>query len=204
MKTYMCNEIFASVQGEGIRAGTMNIFVRFTGCNMACDIAPGPLSPGGFACDTEFASGRKMTGVEILEYAQGLAPKVKAVIFTGGEPGLQVDYALVKMFKMAGYFTAIETNGTIDVADLDLDWITCSPKVAEHAMKLTGCNEIKYVRAHGQAIPRPAVLAEHKLISPAFESHVVDYKTVVWCLELLKENPDWRMSVQMHNIWAVR
>lgn len=203
-RRYTINEIFASPQGEGIRAGTMNIFVRFSGCNLACDMEPGPLSPGGFACDTEFASGRKMTGTEILAMAREAAPLVGSVIFTGGEPGLQLDAALVTLFQEAGYYTACETNGTIDMAPLGLDWISCSPKVAEHALKLSTCNELRYVRAYGQGIPRPSITANYRLISPAFDSHELSGKNLAWCLHLLKENPEWRLSIQFHNLWKVR
>jgi organic radical activating enzyme len=57
-KRYRVNEIFTSLQGEGVRAGTLNHFLRFFGCNLQCAVEPGPLSPGGFDCDTEFTSGR--------------------------------------------------------------------------------------------------------------------------------------------------
>ncbi|KKL89701.1 hypothetical protein LCGC14_1912030 [marine sediment metagenome] len=64
-KTYMINEIFYSLQGEGMRAGTANVFVRFSGCNMRCRKEAADDSPGGFDCDTEFVSGRRMTLEEI-------------------------------------------------------------------------------------------------------------------------------------------
>lgn len=205
MKRYTINEIFYSPQGEGVRAGTMNVFVRLTGCNLQCRMEPGPLSPGGFDCDTEFASGRKLTAAEIIDEARTIAPNCRAVILTGGEPTLQVDFELVEALKSAGYFIAIETNGTREIDDaLDIDWISCSPKVAEHALRLTKASELRYVRGYGQGIPRPAIKAEHKLLSPAFDAHVVDPRSVSWVLSLLKENPDWRLSVQMHNLWSVR
>ena len=199
---YKVNEIFCSLQGEGVRAGTLNHFIRFTGCNMRCDVKPGPLSPGGFSCDTEFESGRWMTGSEILAFVKELNPKCKSIIYTGGEPGLQLDAELVR--TMQGYYQAIETNGTIDVTGLGLDWITLSPKVAEHAIKCPTASEIKYVRGYGQGIPKPAVTAEHRLISPAFDGSELDNKTLGWCIQLIKENPDWRLSVQQHKGWKVR
>ena len=64
-KKYKINEIFYSLQGEGIRAGTAKIFVRFSNCNMKCAEEAGPKSPGGFDCDTEFESGRMLTLEEI-------------------------------------------------------------------------------------------------------------------------------------------
>lgn len=201
---YTINEIFYSPQGEGVRAGTMNVFVRFAGCNLQCRMERGPLSPGGFDCDTEFVSGRKLTGEQILAEVQEVGGACRNVIFTGGEPGLQLDRDLVSLFHAAGYYLAVETNGTVDLAGLDLDWITCSPKVAEHALKLTTASEVKYVRGHGQGIPRPRIQAQYKLLSPAFDAHQPDQRAFRWVLQLLKENPDWRLSVQLHNLWAVR
>jgi organic radical activating enzyme len=201
---YRINEIFCSLQGEGIRAGTLNHFIRFTGCNLKCDVEPGPLSPGGFACDTEFASGRWMSINQIIDFMKELNPKCKSIIFTGGEPGLQLDDALVEELLDRGYYLAVETNGTIDLSPLGLSWITLSPKVAEHAVKQLKASELKYVRGLGQGIPKPAATADHYLISPAFEGNELDAKTLKWCIDLIKENPEWRLSVQQHKGWRVR
>jgi len=65
--------------------------------------------------------------------------------------------------------------------------------------------EVKYVRAYGQAIPRPACKAEHQLISPAFEANdQTPGETLRWCINLVKENPAWRLSVQQHKLWKIR
>lgn len=56
MKTYKVNEIFYSIQGEGARTGTANIFIRFAGCNLTC----------GF-CDTEFESYKEMDFEAIIQ-----------------------------------------------------------------------------------------------------------------------------------------
>jgi 7-carboxy-7-deazaguanine synthase len=205
-KRYTVNEIFFSLQGEGARSGTPNVFVRFSGCNMRCDEAAGERSPGGFACDTEFESGLPMTGAEITSAALKLAPKASVgVIFTGGEPGLQLDKALVAAFHKAGFAPlCIETNGTVDVSGLGLDWISLSPKVAEHAVRLKSCSELRYVRGNGQGIPKPSVKAARKFISPAFSGDALDADTLRWCVDLVKANPDWALSVQQHKTWGIR
>lgn len=205
-RRYSVNEIFFSLQGEGARAGTPNIFVRFSGCNLRCDVKAGKRSPGGFACDTEFESGQAMTAAQIVTAALRLAPKAgTGVIFTGGEPALQLDRSLVDQLRKAGFGPlCIETNGTIDVAPLGLDWISLSPKVAEHAVRVKACDEIRYVRGHGQGIPRPSARATRKFISPAFAGDVLDPDTLRWCVDLVKANPEWALSVQQHKTWGIR
>lgn len=195
---YTINEIFHSLQGEGVRAGTANLFLRFTGCNETCR-----QETHGFDCDTEFASGRQMTLAEILDEFNALTPHCAWVILTGGEPALQVDRELIDGLHAAGYRLAIETNGSIELP-AGIDWITVSPKVAEHAVRQRIAHEVKYVRGHGQGIPRTVVQAEHKLISPAFDGSGLDARTLEWCIRLVKENPEWRLSIQMHKAWRIR
>lgn len=196
--TYTINEIFYSLQGEGIRAGTANLFLRFTGCNETCRV-----ETHGFDCDTEFTSGRAMTLDDILEEFRRLSPDCRWVVLTGGEPALQIDRPLIDTLHTAGYQLAIETNGSIALPD-GLDWITVSPKVAEHAIRQRHADEVKYVRGHGQAIPRTVVQATYKLISPAFIGDQIDPRALAWCIDLVRAHPDWRLSVQQHKLWRIR
>lgn len=201
-KRYQVNEVFYSVQGEGVRAGTANCFVRLSGCNLQCN---GQQDGEAFApvCDTEFVSGVRMALPELLTRIVATGP-VRWVILTGGEPGLQVDAELIAALHDANIMVAIETNGTQELPG-DIDWITVSPKTAEHTLKITQCNEVKYVRHQGQGIPKTTVKAEHYIISPAFEaSGFLDPATLQWCIKLVKENPKWRLSVQQHKTWKVR
>lgn len=203
-KNYRVNEVFYSLQGEGMRAGEPSIFVRFTGCNMECRIEPGEKSPGGFDCDTEFSSGRTMAQDELVDWIKVTGKDCRWIVFTGGEPGLQVDKSLVEKLRSFGYKMAIETNGSIDLSPLELDWVCVSPKVAEHAVRQIEAEEVKYVRAYGQGIPKPACKAKHQLISPAFNGLTVDAKDMSWCQKLCLDNPEWRLSIQLHKAWKVR
>lgn len=244
MKEYLVNEIFLSVQGEGIRAGTLNVFLRLAKCNMRCAVEPGERSPGGFDCDTEFESGRRMTAIDIVAACDALWPRQstrgegvgmpkgeKWVVVTGGEPLLQYDYPLFKALHDGGWHVAIETNGSMlvpcdgdgvdeenaDVAtrnprDLDnwliltfyADWITVSPKVAEHAIKQRWAHEVKYVRGAGQAVPQTVVRAVHRLVSPAHDGLRLDPAALATCIDIVREDPRWRVSVQAHKAWRVR
>jgi organic radical activating enzyme len=209
---YTINEIFWSMQGEGIRAGEMSVFIRFTGCNLRCAMQAGPKSIGGFDCDTEFASGRGMSRQQIIDEAIKLVGKPKEwreeyrpwIVFTGGEPAMQLEAELVADFHAQAFRCAIETNGSLPIDELGLDWITVSPKVAEHAIRQLKADELKYVRGYGQGIPRPTCVADFKLISPAFNGNIIDASALEWCIQLIRENPEWRLSVQQHKAWQVR
>lgn len=201
--TYMVNEIFYSLQGEGLRAGTANFFLRFTGCNMRCAVEEGPKSPGGFDCDTEFESGLKMTIDEIVDTMRGLNDTCRWVVCTGGEPGLQAKEDFVDGMHARGFKLAIETNGSVALEG-EWDWITVSPKVAEHAIRQTFADEVKYVRGYKQAIPKTVVEASAKLISPAFDGLTLDQRALEWCVNLVKENPSWQLSLQTHKFLRIR
>ena len=198
-KRYTVNEIFYSIQGEGVRAGTANVFVRFSGCNQTCKV-----ETHGFDCDTEFASGRKLTALEIVQEAQRLSHDCSWLVLTGGEPGLQMDDAMLTTFRNEGYSIAVETNGSVALNAALLDWITVSPKVAEHAIRQKTAHEVKYVRGYGQAIPKTVVEAPNRLISPAFRGLDTDTEALHWCIQLVKDNPAWRLSCQQHKWLNVR
>ncbi len=197
-ESYVINEWFYSLQGEGIRAGTANLFLRFSGCNETCK-----LETHGFDCDTEFVSGRRLSAEEILAELRETAPNCNWIILTGGEPALQIDDHLIAVLKGAGYNLAIETNGSIELPE-GLDWITVSPKVAEHAVRQRTANEVKYVRGYGQGIPKSSVEAPYKLLSPASAGSEIDSRALAWCVQLVRENPEWRLSCQQHKYWNVR
>jgi organic radical activating enzyme len=104
---------------------------------------------------------------------------------------------------MLGWYIAVETNGSKPVP-LGIDWVTCSPKVAEHAVQVERANEVKYVRHVGQALPKPKCDSENYLLSPAFTTDGVDRAALAWCIHLCKEHPIWRLSMQQHKLWGVR
>lgn len=158
---------------------------------------PGPLSPGGFACDTEFVSGRSITLDELYAWVKKCSDDCSWLILTGGEPGLQVDREFIDYWHNLGYKLAIETNGSVALPD-GIDWVTVSPKVAEHCVRQLTANEVKYVRGYGQGTPKTVVTAEHYLLSPAFNGNDIDRDALRWCVKLCEENPRWRLSVQLH------
>lgn len=179
MKEYKLNEIFYSIQTEGYWAGTPVIFVRFSGCNLCCDF-----------CDTDFSQKLILTKEEIKSHID--IYNCKRIIFTGGEPFLQLDDDLIKYLHCFGYYLHVETNGTIDL-DLDLDWVTCSPK---ENLQLMVCDELKVIYI-GQENIECDIKTTYKYLQPCWDG---DINVVYDTIERIKKEKDWKLSFQLQKI----
>lgn len=183
-------EIFYSLQGEGGRSGEASIFIRLTKCNLACSF-----------CDTDFAEGEDMTIEEILDVIK--AYPCKWIIWTGGEPTIQLKDEHLAIFRERGYKQAIETNGTRRVPSL-IDYITCSPKQDYGSIKsrIPSVNEIRMPIEKGDQIPDITILpkADNYFLSPVFDGNDINTENVDYCVELIKTHPEWRLSLQIHKL----
>lgn len=198
--TLNVTEIFYSLQGEGGRAGNPTVFIRLQGCKTqyAC------LS-SGIMCDTEFTSGKPYTLQDIHEWLTVNANQCKDITWTGGEPLDQLTDEITEYFKNLGYHQSIETSG-LKPPVKHLDYITVSPKVAEHILEknFTGIvDELRYVRHKGQDIPKPVLQAVRCYLSPHSDGNTVNIDNVKHCINLCLNNPQWRLSVQYHKVWRV-
>lgn len=187
------NNIFRSIQGEGARIGTVNVFVRFAGCNLKC-----ALSSHGFNCDTEFESFFEIDDQGLLERIEDVADGCQNLILTGGEPTLQLTEELLEKVR-AKFFVAIETNGLLPLPG-PVDWVSVSPKTAEHTLRCDRVDELRYVRNASQGIPRPRISSSHRFLSPAWGADGPLEGAVDNCLQLVRKNPSWALSLPLHKI----
>ncbi len=134
--SYAVKEMFLTLQGEGVQAGRRAVFVRFAGCNLWSGREQDRASAICRFCDTDFVGVDGLGGGRFRRCGgsgrggRGLLGRVageRFVVLTGGEPMLQVDDALVDALHAAGFFIAIESNGTI-AAHPGIDWVCISPK----------------------------------------------------------------------------
>lgn len=118
--TLKINEIFYSLQGEGLRQGEPTLFIRLSGCNLNCTF-----------CDTKYAweKGKQMSLEQIRDSVVSLKKRhfFSWICLTGGEPLLQDIRPLARILKEEGYKIQLETNAVF-YQDLDVDWYTVSPK----------------------------------------------------------------------------
>lgn len=192
-------ELFQSLQGEGANSGRLMIFIRLTGCNLRCDF-----------CDTAFDRVEmECTPEELLEEIERRFPTCKNLLWTGGEPTLQLTEEIVEFFKSAGYWQALESNGLVP-APMSLDYITLSPKVKWDKMtenyhdRVVG--ELRFPIAKGNPLPEIERLpkAMHYYLSPIFDGERVMAENIGYCQQLIEEDPRWSLSLQMHKLIGIR
>lgn len=205
---YAVKEIRLTLQGEGANTGRVAVFCRFAGCNLWSGREPDRPTARCRFCDTDFV-GTDGPGGGTFATAAQLAREIAArwpgsaggeagarplVVFTGGEPLLQLDDELVRLLHAAGFEVAVETNGTL-AAPAGLDWICVSPKAGAELAQLTG-DELKLVFPQPGAEPEgfEALEFRHFFLQP-MDGPDRDLNTrlaVAYCLA----HPRWRLSLQ--------
>ncbi|HEY8023710.1 MAG TPA: 7-carboxy-7-deazaguanine synthase [Burkholderiaceae bacterium] len=204
--TYSIKEIFYTLQGEGAQAGRPAVFCRFAGCNLWSGREEDRATAVCQFCDTDFVGtdgegGGKFADSEVLaETINKLWPQAytasKYVVFTGGEPLLQLDTSLIDSMHARGFEIAIETNGTLPVPE-GVDWVCVSPKMGSKLVVQKG-NELKVV------IPQLGqnLLAYEKLDFANFFVQPMDgpaaQRNTQTAIETCKRNPKWKLSLQTH------
>jgi 7-carboxy-7-deazaguanine synthase len=150
----------------------------------------------------EAVSGKNSTlGIKNPKYTEGGQKKSKVrkyVVCTGGEPALQLDTALVAAFHAIGFEIAIETNGTIPLAD-GIDWVCVSPKAGTDIVVLRG-SELKLVFPQVGAEPeRFEDLAFDNFYIQPMDSPLQKIHAQM-ALQFCLQNPQWKLSLQTHKI----
>jgi len=208
---YSVKEIFYSLQGEGFHSGRAAVFCRFSGCNLWNGLMRDKASSACPFCDTDFVGvdgqngGKFPTAIELAEkinsfwHQSDLAKPY--VVFTGGEPLLQLDSSLIEQMHDFGFEVAVETNGSITPPD-NIDWLCVSPK-ANMELKATSGNELKLLFPQNKLPPE----SYQYLKFDYFYLQAIDdqknkqnrQETLDYCLD----NPQWHYSIQLHKILKI-
>ncbi len=209
--SYAVKEIFHTLQGEGANSGTPAVFCRFAGCNLWSGREEDRAGALCRFCDTDFAGtdgtgGGRFASAALL--AQAILDRWPAgerahrfAVFTGGEPALQLDAALVAAVHARGFRIAVETNGTLALPP-GIDWICVSPK-AGTALALRKGDELKLVYPQAGAEPPAFEQLEfgHFFLQPMDgpERARNTSLAIAHCLQ----HPKWRLSLQTHKITGI-
>ena len=202
--TYSVKETYLTIQGEGAYTGRVAVFCRFAGCNLWSGLEEDRATAVCRFCDTEFVGidgpgGGKFESPEnltkhILSFWNGTDDPF--VVFTGGEPLLQMDDQLVEALKKEYVEMAIETNGTLMPPD-GIDWICVSPKQKAKLLVTKG-DELKIVYPQDGLDPSNFLDLDFDVFSlqpmdgPEYNNNLEE--TLVYC----RKHPEWRLSLQTH------
>ena len=208
---YTIKEIYYTIQGEGFHTGRSAVFVRFSGCNLWTGHEKDRENAICNFCDTDFigtdgpGGGKFQTPNDLVKNVVSKWPsrskEKRFVVFTGGEPLLQMDEELINVLHFNKFEIAIETNGTVK-APKNIDWVCVSPKAGSDLI-ITKGNELKLV------------YPQHGIDPSQYENLNFDYfslqpmdnenlneniqKTIKYC----HEHPLWRLSLQTHKFLGI-
>ena len=209
---YSVKEIFYSLQGEGAQAGRASIFCRFAGCNLWSGREQDRADAICDFCDTDFIGtdgqngGKFATAEALCDFLQSLWPDTQGasspyIIFTGGEPALQLDQCLVDCCHRYGFEVAIETNGTKPLPQ-SIDWICVSPK-ADTELVITQGHELKLVYPQPLAQPErfTALDFQHFYLQPLDSPTRLMHTQLA--IDFCKQHPQWKLSLQTHKTLGI-
>ncbi len=207
---YKINEIFYSLQGEGVWTGHPMLFIRLSGCNLDCEF-----------CDTEDKITAEQTPEEILRSLELQNKFCRRVVITGGEPTLQDLGPLLIELKLNGYRVHLETNGMRGVKELNLfDWIAVSPKrwrldpavlyYADEIKFLIGEPLLDWARllwdvhntysTHARKFVMPIAKSWREGDRSSGDIIQRNLKTAI---EFCRGNPNFGLCMQMHKVWGI-
>ena len=210
---YSVKEIYYTFQGEGAHSGRPSVFCRFSGCNLWSGREKDRKDAKCNFCDTDFVGtnginggnffSEKELGKKIISLWKNKNDKNKPyVVFTGGEPLLQLDKRLINFLKLSNFEVGIETNGTIDLP-CKIDWVCVSPK-DENDFVLKKGDELKLIFPQKKINPKCLENLNFKYFflqpmdGPNLKKNIK--KTYDFC----NKNKKWNVSLQIHKMINIR
>lgn len=211
---YAVKELYHTLQGEGARTGRAAVFCRFAGCNLWTGREVDRASAACDFCDTDFVGTDGPGGGRFAD-AEDLAMRIGAVwrasvvqpsgipyvVFTGGEPLLQLDAELIEACHRLDFEVAVETNGTVEPPP-GIDWLTVSPKPGSELRARRG-QELKLVYPQQEIPPESVVNLDFEafFLQPMDGPH--RDRNMALAADYCRRHPLWRLSLQTHKLIGI-
>ncbi|MEA5458811.1 7-carboxy-7-deazaguanine synthase QueE [Arcicella sp. LKC2W] len=192
-------EAFYTLQGEGFHQGRAAYFIRLGGCDVGCHW-----------CDVkeswDINAHPKLSLEQIVEEASQYQGRLAVV--TGGEPLMHNLEELTTALHQAGFETNIETSGVCEQVTGAWDWICFSPKkfkkpnpeiyAKAHELKVIIYNQSDFEWAESFA----EVVSENCMLylQPEWSRMETMLPEII---EYIKNNPKWRISLQVHKFMDI-
>lgn len=205
--SYHVNSIFMTIQGEGFWSGRPAVFTRLSRCNLWTGREKDRARAICQFCDTDFVDATKYEADELalaIEAQWPIDQPHPMVVFTGGEPMLQLDADLLSALR-GDWYVAVETNGTIPIpafpGQKGINWVCVSPKANAELKVFTG-NELKLVYPQGpDPSPYLGLKFEHYWLSP-MDGPLIAHHTAL-AAEYVRSHTQWRLNTQSHKQWSI-
>jgi 7-carboxy-7-deazaguanine synthase len=191
-------EAFYTIQGEGRHTGHAAYFIRLGGCDVGC-----------VWCDVKESWEAGKWPIQPIEkiVADALAFPGRLVVITGGEPLLYDLGPLTALLKTNGFSTHLETSGAHPFSG-DFDWVCFSPKkfkkpdpsiysvADELKVVVYHPSDLAFAQSHAALVGPDCELRLQPEWSKATERlpELIDY---------IKNNPDWKISLQTHKFMDI-
>jgi 7-carboxy-7-deazaguanine synthase len=187
-------ESFYTLQGEGFYTGHAAYFVRLGGCDVGChwcDVKESwPVENHPQVAINQIIS-------EASEYTG------KTIVVTGGEPLMHNLDLLTSQLHANGFATHIESSGVCNEITGTWDWFCFSPKkfkepnpavyALAHELKIIVYNQSDFAFAmnHASRVGPNC----HLYLQPEWSKREEITPLIV---AFIKENPQWKLSLQTH------
>ncbi|RUO31346.1 7-carboxy-7-deazaguanine synthase QueE [Aliidiomarina sanyensis] len=220
---YPVNELFETIQGEGVFTGQPAIFLRLQGCPVGCPwcdtqhtwtLQPSDQTSAGeilvkTSADTRYAV---QSSNDIVNTFKQRGFTAKHVVITGGEPCMYDLRPLAEVLEEAGYRLQIETSGTFEIRTSDNTWVTVSPKLEMPG----GLDVLASAMRRANEVKHPIAMEKHiEALDELLIRCPVKPETII-ALQPISQRPratelaiktciarNWRLSVQMHKYLAI-
>ncbi|MCQ1057261.1 7-carboxy-7-deazaguanine synthase QueE [Photobacterium sp. DNB23_23_1] len=223
LTVYKINEVFETIQGEGVFTGVPAIFVRLQICPVGCawcdtkQTWSAEPQDHGSVVDVMAKTGDSPIWTELD--AQGIVNLLteqqytaKHVVITGGEPCIYDLLPLTTALEQVGFRCQIETSGTSEIQATPNTWVTVSPKINMKAKlpvlasALGRADEIKHPVGTQKDIEQLDELLAGKQLKTEVEIALQPISQKPRATELcidtcIKRN--WRLSIQTHKYLAI-
>ena len=211
------NDIYGSIQGEGVNTGVPMVILRLQGCDVACPF-----------CDTKETWGTRgeeqvptlaealgqspswteMDPRGIVDHIRAEYPSFAWVLITGGEPSEQSLAPLVNALHATGLRAALETSGTgRGHVGANMDWVCVSPKIDMPGGRriipevVAEADEIKHVVGKPSDIEQlDQLLSDCGVVGGSvicLQPMSRNQAATQLCVRTVQERA-WRLSPQMH------
>jgi organic radical activating enzyme len=186
-------EHFYTIQGEGFYTGNAAYFIRLAGCDVGC-----------VWCDVKESWTVSESQLLLIDdlVAEVLKYPGRLVVITGGEPLMYDLMYLTKKLKENGCQINIETSGAYPISG-ELDWICVSPKKFKAPLKevVAKANELKCIifnKSDFEFAEQNCLLTTKDCLLLLQTEWSKQNLMLPLMIDYVKENPQWKISLQTH------